>query len=436
MNRSLLITLGALFFVTVVSGIVIFFANGYTFNPKLGKLQKTGILVVTSEPKDAAVYLDSELKTTTNTTFNFLTPGKYKVRVTKDGFTPWEKVVEVKAELVTRLDLNLFPQVPDLRRLTFTGVGMAQETPDGQRIVYTVNEPDKRGVWVTRLTDRLPFLNVDALQVYKDGGLLDLSQASFVMSPDSTQMLLIATRTTAPVKAKTEEFRYYLLDLDRLNENAPIKTEDEARLILTDWHESLYTKEKNLRERVVNSVKSIPVYEHPDPDLTPLLTAMDRELANTAVDARLAPPTATNSALKKALPTPLPSGIPSVKDLAAKIAELYKMSRWSPEQKRVLFTLDGKTRSYDLTTGAFYDLPKADNYHWYPSDRHIIYINPEGKKEIAIGDFEGTNLITVFSGQFIDSIAYPWTTGEKLVVLTNLNQTLGSEPNLYAINLR
>ena len=90
-----------------------------------------------------------------------------------------------------------------------------------------------------------------------------------------------------------------------------------------------------------------------------------------------------------------------------------------------------------MGTGKFYTMPKADSVTFLPTDFNVILVNPNGKKgEIAVADYDGQNPVLIFSGDFVDSIAIPWTGGTRLVVLTNLNQAAGSDPNLYAINLR
>lgn len=435
MNRSFLITIGAFLFIAVVTSTVIFFARGYTFNLKQGKVTKTGILVVTSEPRDAAVYLDGKLQDTTNTTLNFLAPGTYKVRVTKDGFTPWEKDVAVKAELVTRLDLTLFSQVPDLRRLTFSGVKNTYITPDGARIIYEVTEATKKGLWVMSNTARVPFVNQDPIQIYKDLGKIDLTKAIFVPSPDSKTLLVVDT-----VKP---QYLYYLLDLERVNDNVIPIPQATIQNQLVTWHETLLAKERELRERLIKSVQDIPAHESPHPDITPILAALDKRLAQAALPITTTPaPTATRTGTQARTtattePTTPQSVLPPPQGIITKITYLQQQSLWSPKQNKVIFRVNDQTKVFDLATGKFHTIPNAQNVGWLSTNLHLILINPEGKKgEIVIADFDGHNNVSIFSGDFVDSIAYPWDTGNRIVVLTNLNQAAGTEPNLYAINLR
>lgn len=431
MQRNIVLsTVSALLFVIVVTAIVIFFARGYTFNPKTGAVSKTGIMVVTSEPRDAAVYLDDKLNNTTNTTLNFLTPGKYKVRITKDGLTPWEKEVQVKPELVTRLDITLFPQVPDLRRLTLTGVKGVYTTPDGRRMVYRTDEKTKRGLWVMNLTDPAPFFNNDPIQIYKDTALFDMEKATYLASPDNKQLLVTDTTKPEPV--------YYLLDLERVNDNLLPQGVEDIETILLGWHDTLLTRERNLRQALVESVRDIPAHENSNPDISELTYAIDSIITQAALSGTAVPlinPTPTPTA------TPKRPGQPPEKPRAIEIQEkinfLTSASRWSPKQNKVIYQAGNQTKLYDLTTGRTDILPQADSIAWFPTNIHVILVNPNGKKgEIVISDYDGQNQIVIFSGQFVGNIAIPWQNGSKMVVLTNLNQAGGTDPNLYAINLR
>lgn len=101
----------------IVTPILWLYASGY----KLGsgfKFQKTGILILDSEPKEAKIILNN--KPYTGTIFgkkNITTPAKiknllpdiYTVRLEKNGYWPWEKKLEIKpGESTFAEDIVLF----------------------------------------------------------------------------------------------------------------------------------------------------------------------------------------------------------------------------------------------------------------------------------------------------------------------------------------
>jgi len=50
-------------------------------------------------------------------------------------------------------------------------------------------------------------------------------------------------------------------------------------------------------------------------------------------------------------------------------------------------------------------------------------------------EYDGLNKITMWAGPFVDTFVFPWPTGGKFVIVTNLgNETIA--PNLYTVSLQ
>jgi len=157
--QKILVALLGILFIIVGTLAAVRWAKGYRFNfgEKGPELTGTGLLVAGSDPKGAQVYVNGKLTTATDDTLN-LPSGSYEVEIKKDGFLPWKKTLEVTAELVTQTTAKLFPSVPNLTPLTFTGASQPLPSPDGQKIVYRVAEADneaKNGLWILELAERL-----------------------------------------------------------------------------------------------------------------------------------------------------------------------------------------------------------------------------------------------------------------------------------------
>ena len=116
MNRYYLGLLATVLTIIAVSTVLIFQAKGYKLDFENKRIEKTGILAISSVPTGAAVYLNGHLISATNANIQNLTPGEYHLKVTKEGFISWEKKVLVSEELVTLVEIALFPAVPDLSR--------------------------------------------------------------------------------------------------------------------------------------------------------------------------------------------------------------------------------------------------------------------------------------------------------------------------------
>lgn len=86
----------------VVAPIIILYTAGYRYNFVKNKIEKTGLIVVNSEPENATVFINGkEFKMKTEARIKNLLPDTYLVRVEKEGFHPWEKLLEVKSKLST-----------------------------------------------------------------------------------------------------------------------------------------------------------------------------------------------------------------------------------------------------------------------------------------------------------------------------------------------
>lgn len=135
MSKQTLAVLTGLVLISAGIIVAIFLARGYQFNISQKSVTSTGILVATSDPDGAQVLIDGKLKTATNNTIN-LEPGIYSIKIQKEGFTPWEKKIEIKKEEVFKTNAFLFPALADLRPLTFSGAASPSASPDGTKIIY------------------------------------------------------------------------------------------------------------------------------------------------------------------------------------------------------------------------------------------------------------------------------------------------------------
>lgn len=105
-RRIFLIVLVVVFI--IAAPLVILYSSGYQIDWKTWRLQKTGGIYINAYPKGASISVDGVQKEIISTLFlsqgkliSGLIPGTHDVKVEKSGFTPWEKNLEVKPNLVT-----------------------------------------------------------------------------------------------------------------------------------------------------------------------------------------------------------------------------------------------------------------------------------------------------------------------------------------------
>jgi hypothetical protein len=98
--------------------VVVFYSLGYKFNFQAKRFEKTGIISIKSLPDGAEVYLNQKrLNKTTPCNLRELRPAKYKIRLEKEGFYPYEKEIEVKSGYVFPLDVVLLPKIKDVEKI-------------------------------------------------------------------------------------------------------------------------------------------------------------------------------------------------------------------------------------------------------------------------------------------------------------------------------
>jgi len=388
-RTRLIIFFSTIILISAVAFLVIKIAQGYRPDLSARTLRPTGLLVATSVPDGAQLWLDGKLKSATNTTLN-LPPDKYTVEIKKDGFSSWKKELIIKKELVAKTDAYLFPTYPDLKALTFTGAANPLLSPDGEKVAFTVRDASvgKNGVWVLDLTDRPLSLARGPRQIVKSAPKgRDFSQGEYRWSPDSKQLL---------VTLKGENF---LLDTDRLNPDTKlIDISQNLSTIEESWQQEEQLRQEaqfsklpaKLLEVIKGKVEGIEF----SPDESKILYIAT---ASATIPEKIIPP----------LPAP----------------------NTQPEERNLQ---PGKIYVYDLKEDKNFLIgnfpPKVG---WFPTSKHLFLVQ---KGKISISEYDNTNRVDVYSGPFENSFAFPFPSGNKILILASIGKD--TPPNLYAISLR
>ncbi len=389
MSRRFLYTILTVLIIGVLTGVAIFLAKGYRFSAKTGQISGTGIMSITSLPDQASVYLDGHLTTATNANIDSLPPKVYDVRITKEGFIPWEKKIEVKEGLVSQIKATLFPAIPTVYPLTFSGVDKVVISPDTQRLAFIV--PDsastadaatsalsgkKSGIYVWEMISG-PLNFTSGPEPHRIGSLipgLDYSKAIVRWSEDSTQVLVSLPD------------RSLLFDENKFGDIGRdiTATSDPT---LTTWDQEKSTKDLSQ----YNSIK-------------------DENLKKEA----------SGSALIK----------------------------WSPDETKFITSKDGKSdfKLVDLSTSKILLLPKITLADWLPDSRHLVLVEEQaGSKDsnqnfpygrIFVIETDGSNKSEVYAGNFNTTSVFPWPDGSRLVIVSSVPTPTGNTPNLFGINLK
>ncbi len=99
----------------------VLYGLGYIYNPVEGEIQKTGLVSVVTEPKNAAVYIGGKrFSQKTPTAVRDLLPGRYQIRLSGKKIDAWEKIIEISPEKATRLEpVILLAKNPDIETVSY-----------------------------------------------------------------------------------------------------------------------------------------------------------------------------------------------------------------------------------------------------------------------------------------------------------------------------
>lgn len=391
--------IAALILIAVGTTIAVGMAKGYSFDLTTKVIKPTGILVATSDPNGAEVWINGELKTATNNTIN-LAPGKYGIKLQLDGFYTWKTTLEIRPEEVFKTNAFLFPRVPDLRPLTLTGAKNPSLSFDQSRIAYGVSSAsaERNGIWIADMGRSFPGPlsgNADFRQISVDSTSQPFSEAKFLWSPDGRELLAYFGDNLSFEATPAGQIAY-LLNAGQINSNPPVISAALPE-ILADWQSQITNRQLAQFNKLTPKLKEFFRENAKNPEFPP--------------DESKILYVATQSAtLARQLKKPLPGTNPT--------AETRKI-------------MPGKTYVYDLKEDKNYLI--ENSYGWFPSSRHLL---SHTDKEIAVMDFDGTNKAIVYAGPFSNGFIFPWPNWTKIVILTSLNLSAGTGENLYTINLR
>lgn len=96
--------------------VIVFYTAGYRINLNTWRVQRTGVIAITTLPRGANVTIDNELVADkTPYVVQRLTPGDYGVLLQKSGYKPWSQRVTVNSGETTYITALLFSEIkPEL----------------------------------------------------------------------------------------------------------------------------------------------------------------------------------------------------------------------------------------------------------------------------------------------------------------------------------
>lgn len=395
-KKSLSVILLVIILIITATYVISFFARGYQISTK-GKISflATGIISATSRPKAASVYINDRLITATDDTIN-LVPDEYTIKIVKDGYLPWQKTVQIKKETVYQSDTQLFRSAPDLKPITLTGAVNPATSPDGSLVVFSVasaSATKDNGLYLLELNNSVNnFLAKNiARQLSSNLSNLDWSKFTFSFSPNSRQILAKNTNNNTN----------YLINLDTSTDYKNLyDVTPKLTLIKEEWQkqeEEIIKTKLSLLPKEIQAVVS---------------TTSAKNILFSDDDAKVLYLAKEDTNLQKDLITPPPAQSTQVQSRDIKKDNYYV---------------------YDLKddTNFWIGNSSLQNLNWLNNSYNLIYTEDQ---KIQTIEYDNTNKLTLFAGNFNKNVVYPWLDGNKIITL--IAPYNNAQENLYSISIR
>jgi len=402
MRKVVLSSIGLITLLIIVTTVAVLLASGYRLTRENGKtfVEGTGVMVFTSQPDGARVYVNDHLTTATDNTIN-LQPDEYNVRIEKDGYFPWKKTITIKQGEVSQANALLFPNTPKLDPLTTTGASNATVDDTNTLIAYTVSsaQPRKNGIYLMNMSSRA-ILPIGGLSTQlTDNTVTDFSDATLSFSPDGDQLL-------ASVSAQFGT-AYYLISTNNFNET-PQDVTNTILQVQTEWEQDRLTEKARLLRTL-------------DSKLRPVVSQYFSGAVFSPENDKILY-TASGSATLELIKRPPLKGVNSTPETRALTDGSIYVYDVKEDRNYLLWEL-GQDQATDSARPSFF---------WHPNSRHLIY---QESGRIKIMEYDGQNKTTLYAQTFAEDFVTVWPDGSNLAILTNLN--IPENPyNLYKISLK
>lgn len=135
-DRGILFILFLLIFL-LSAPLVVLYTAGYRYHFATGKIVQTGVISLTSYPRNATVSIDGiVMNKRTPAVIDNVLPGEHRVRLEREGFFPWERTLTVRSRETSFVtDAGLFlTSTPS--PLTEADILFFSASPDGTDLAY------------------------------------------------------------------------------------------------------------------------------------------------------------------------------------------------------------------------------------------------------------------------------------------------------------
>lgn len=288
----LFIGLTIAFFATSIT-LFLFLIQGKQFSPEEGIVQ-TGVIRLNTVPNDVKVYVNGNETSKNGNIIRNVPLGNVTISIEQEGFSSWEKNVEVTTELVKEYFVRLYPEELNLELIESFSSDYVSISKDGDLIIYTVlNDPENNGIWKYSLQENFISLGSESVpeRIYEFNDTNDLintlsnnpyeiiiseNNSSFLLKISDSSIFSFSTNKSGVYEDIVNKVGFIPEELNWLNNNQSVLVKDKTtiydqvienystRKILLGYDpniESEYCLSKDSNIVYISEGSSINVYE-------------------------------------------------------------------------------------------------------------------------------------------------------------------------------
>jgi hypothetical protein len=198
-----IILLGCTFLFLLITPFIVLYAIGYRAPKTEGIVPSVGVLLVESFPKRAQVNVNNENVGTTPEDITSLRPGPINIKVTKDGYIPWEKNIDIEPNQVTYLDnIRLFKEQPTVTKLA-------------SQISQFSLAPSRKLLAVADINNSVQVIDIEGQTVLEATKTFALPIQRMLWSPASSHLLVFSGQDIYTLNIFDETQGYNLLNFKK-----------------------------------------------------------------------------------------------------------------------------------------------------------------------------------------------------------------------------
>lgn len=138
-TRAIIFYLFLIAFIIAAPALVLYTA-GYRVNPRTGRIERLGALVIKSKPRDAVVKINAVVLPEKTPATIKMVPDEYPVEVSKNGYHTWRKRLAVKSQHTTFAEDVILWKESDPQKIVETAPEEAALTDDLRFFVWITDD--------------------------------------------------------------------------------------------------------------------------------------------------------------------------------------------------------------------------------------------------------------------------------------------------------